>query len=45
MEDYDKKEYAKLIKYKIKNEPNMKIIENQFFDFKYIKYNFNITYI
>ena len=34
MEDYDKKEYEKKIENKIKNDANMKIIENQFFDSK-----------
>ena len=34
IEDYDKKEYEKLIENKIKNEENMKIIKNQFFDLK-----------
>ena len=34
MEDYDKKEYEKKIENKIKNEENLKIIKNQFFDLK-----------
>ena len=34
MEDYDKKELEKQIEIKKKNEANMKIIENQFKDYK-----------